>query len=156
MNEKKKKLVYPIIVEGKYDKCILSSLFSGLILTLDGFGVFNSREKQAMIRRAAENGIIVLTDSDGGGRQLRSFISGMLPPDKIKHVYIPKIEGKERRKKSPSAAGLLGVEGMDREVLMHTLSPLPTAATSAIRLSSHFLEKKDLRIISSSVCRFRL
>lgn len=123
MNEKKKKLVYPIIVEGKYDKCILSSLFSGLVLTLDGFGVFNSREKQAMIRRAAENGIIVLTDSDGGGRQLRSFISGMLPPDKIKHVYIPRIEGKERRKTRKSKEGYLGVEGMEAELLLNLLSP---------------------------------
>ena len=91
MEEKKKRLIYPIIVEGRYDKCILSSLFSGLILTLDGFGVFNSKEKQAMIKRSAKDGIILLTDSDGGGRQLRSFVSGILPPDKVKHVYIPKI-----------------------------------------------------------------
>lgn len=123
MKEKKKRLLYPIIVEGKYDKCALSSIFSGLILTLDGFGIFNSKEKQAMIKKAAENGIIVLTDSDGGGRQLRSFMSGILPPDKIKHVYIPKIEGKERRKTKKSREGLLGVEGMKPEVLFEILAP---------------------------------
>lgn len=123
MKEKKKRLLYPIIVEGKYDKCILSSLFSGLILTLDGFGIFNSKEKQAMIKKAAENGIIVLTDSDGGGRQLRSFMSGILPPDKIKHVYIPKIAGKERRKTKKSREGFLGVEGMKPEVLFEILAP---------------------------------
>ena len=123
MKEKKPRLIYPIIVEGKYDKCILSSLFSGLILTLDGFGVFNSKEKQMMIRKAAERGIILLTDSDGGGRQLRSFISGILPPDKVKHVYIPKIEGKERRKVKRSKEGYLGVEGMEAELLLSLLAP---------------------------------
>lgn len=128
MREKKPRLIYPIIVEGKYDKCILSSLFSGLILTLDGFGVFNSKEKQMMIRKAAEGGIILLTDSDGGGRQLRSFISGILPPDKIKHVYIPKIEGKERRKTKRSKEGYLGVEGMEAELLLSLLAPFTDAS----------------------------
>ncbi len=123
MEGKKKRLIYPIIVEGRYDKCILSSLFSGLILTLDGFGVFNSKEKQAMIKKSAKDGIILLTDSDGGGRQLRSFISGILPPDKIKHAYIPKIEGKERRKTKKSKEGYLGVEGMEPELLLKILAP---------------------------------
>ena len=113
----------PIVVEGKYDKNILKQIFDATVISVDGFGIFNSREKQAMIRRAAENGIIVLTDSDGGGRQLRSFISGMLPPDKIKHVYIPRIEGKERRKTRKSKEGYLGVEGMEAELLLNLLSP---------------------------------
>ena len=123
MNREKKKLRLPVIVEGKYDKCTLSALFSGLILPLDGFAVFNSKEKQAMLRRVSENGVVVLTDSDGGGRQLRSFVSGILPPDKVYHVYIPKIEGKERRKVKRSKAGYLGVEGMDADLLLKLLSP---------------------------------
>ena len=130
MEEKKKRLIYPIIVEGRYDKCILSSLFSGLILTLDGFGVFNSKEKQAMIKRSAKDGILLLTDSDGGGRQLRSFVSGILPPDKVKHVYIPKIEGKEKRKTKKSKEGYLGVEGMEPELLLKILSPFTEEGTS--------------------------
>ena len=128
MTREKLKLKLPIIVEGRDDKCTLSSLFSGLILTLDGFGIFNSKEKQAAIRRAARDGIIVLTDSDGGGRQLRSFISGMLPSDKVNHVYIPKIEGKERRKTHTSKEGLLGVEGMDSELLIRLLIPFTVGA----------------------------
>ncbi|MBR5140328.1 MAG: DUF4093 domain-containing protein [Clostridia bacterium] len=130
MTREKLKLRLPIIVEGRYDKCTLSSIFSGLILTLDGFGVFNSREKQATIRRAARDGIIVLTDSDGGGRQLRSFISGMLPREKVYHVYIPKIEGKERRKVHHSKEGYLGVEGMDPDLLIRLLSPFTVGAES--------------------------
>ena len=123
MNREKKRLKLPLIVEGRYDKCTLSALFSGLIVTLDGFSVFNSKEKQAALRRISENGVILLTDSDGGGRQLRSFVSGILPPDKVRHVYIPKIEGKERRKIKKSREGYLGVEGMKPELLLELLMP---------------------------------
>lgn len=119
----KKKISLPIIVEGKYDKNTLSQIFDANIFTLGGFGVFNSKEKQALIRRIAVNGVILLTDSDGGGRQIRSFILGILPPDKVHNVYIPRIEGKERRKAKASRSGLLGVEGMSREVLERLLAP---------------------------------
>ena len=120
----KKKLTLPVIVEGRYDKNTLSQLFDAMIIPVDGFGIFNSKEKQALIRKLAEGGgVILLTDSDGGGRQIRSFLLGILPKDKIYNVYIPEIRGKEKRKSSPSKAGLLGVEGMDREVLEKALSP---------------------------------
>lgn len=119
----KKKISLPIIVEGKYDKNTLSQIFDANIFTLGGFGVFNSKEKQALIRRIAANGVILLTDSDGGGRQIRSFLLGILPPDKVHNVYIPRIEGKERRKAKASRSGLLGVEGMSREVLERLLAP---------------------------------
>ncbi len=119
----KKKISLPIIVEGKYDKNTLSQIFDANIFTLGGFGVFNSKEKQALIRRIAANGVILLTDSDGGGRQIRSFLLGILPPDKVHNVYIPRIEGKERRKTKASRSGLLGVEGMSREVLERLLAP---------------------------------
>lgn len=119
----KKKISLPIIVEGKYDKNTLSQIFDARIFTLGGFGVFNSKEKQALLRRIAKNGVILLTDSDGGGRQIRSFLLGILPPEKVKNVYIPKVEGKEKRKTKASRSGLLGVEGMSREVLERLLAP---------------------------------
>lgn len=65
----------------------------------------------------------MLTDSDGAGKQIRSFLNGIVPKDKIYNLYIPKIEGKERRKSSPSKEGYLGVEGMSREELVRILSP---------------------------------
>ncbi len=108
----------PVVVEGKYDKIKLSQVIDAHIITTDGFGIFNKKEKAALIRRLAEPlGIAVLTDSDRGGRQIRSYLSSILPADKIYDLHIPKIEGKERRKKSPSAAGTLGVEGMEDELL---------------------------------------
>lgn len=120
----KKRILLPIIVEGRYDKSTISSIFDATVITTGGFGIFNSKEKVALIKKLAERGgIILLTDSDGGGKQIRSYLSGILPKDKLFHVYTPQIEGKESRKKSPSKAGLLGVEGMGREVLEKVLSP---------------------------------
>ena len=75
------------------------------------------------MRRLCRDGAIVLTDSDGGGTQIRSFLSGILPAGKLHHVYIPKIPGKERRKAKASKAGTLGVEGMSRDVLERALAP---------------------------------
>ena len=119
----KKKISLPILVEGKYDKNTLSQIFDANIITLGGFGVFNSKEKQQLIRKIAKKGIIVLTDSDGGGRQIRSFLLGILPPELVHNVYIPKTPGKEKRKTKASKSGLLGVEGMGREVLEKILAP---------------------------------
>ena len=111
------KISLPIIVEGRYDKSTLSGFIDATIITTGGFSIFNNKEKQALIRRIGEGGIIVLTDSDGGGKQIRKFLAGILPSDKIHNLYIPKIEGKESRKRKPSASGNLGVEGMEKEVL---------------------------------------
>ncbi len=62
--------------------------------------------------------MIILTDSDAAGFQIRHFLSNTLGKDaKLTHVYIPALYGKERRKRAPSAEGLLGVEGMDEEML---------------------------------------
>ena len=123
----KLKIPYPIIVEGKYDKNTLSQLFDGVILSVGGFSVFNSKEKQSLLRKMARDGIVILTDSDGGGRQIRSFLSGILPADKIHNAFVPKIEGKEKRKKAPGAAGLLGVEGQERALLFELLAPFADA-----------------------------
>lgn len=118
MSSEKLSLPIPVVVEGKYDKIKLSQVIDAHIITTDGFGIFKKKEKAAIIRRLAEAcGIVVLTDSDRGGRQIRSYLSSILPKDKIYDLHIPKIEGKERRKKLPSAAGTLGVEGMDEGLL---------------------------------------
>ncbi len=121
--ENKPKIKYPVIVEGKYDKAIIKQYFDATVLTLDGFGIFNSKEKQALLLKLSENGIIALCDSDGGGRQIRSFLNQIIPKDRIYNVYIPKIEGKERRKRAPSKEGLLGVEGMSEDVLRQAMAP---------------------------------
>ena len=117
------KISLPIVVEGKYDKSTILSMFDTTVVTLGGFAVFNSKEKQLLLRKIAKDGIIVLTDSDGAGKMIRSFLNGIIPKDKIYNLYIPKVEGKEKRKSAPSKEGLLGVEGMGREQLERVLAP---------------------------------
>lgn len=123
MSGNKIKISLPIIVEGKYDKNTLLQIFDATVITLGGFGVFNSKEKQCLLRKISENGIILLTDSDGAGGVIRSFIKGIIPKEKIYNLYIPKIEGKEKRKTKASKEGLLGVEGMGREALLKIFEP---------------------------------
>jgi len=68
----KPRILFPIVVEGKYDKNTIMQIFDATVITTGGFSIFNSKEKQALLRRLAERGgIILLTDSDGGGRQIR-------------------------------------------------------------------------------------
>ena len=118
MSKEKLRLPVPVVVEGKYDKIKLSQVIDAYIITTEGCGIFNKKEKAVLLRKLAEpSGIVVLTDSDRGGRQIRSYLSSILPKEKIYDLHIPKIEGKERRKKSPSAAGTLGVEGMEESLL---------------------------------------
>ena len=120
----KLKIDIPIAVEGKYDKIKLASIIDANIITTGGFGIFSSDEKKLLIRRIAEpRGIIVLTDSDGAGLVIRNYFRSILPPDKLIHLYIPQISGREKRKRQPSKAGILGVEGIDAGMLRRLLEP---------------------------------
>ena len=111
-----------IVVEGRYDKAALANAVDAVIVDTAGFGVFSDREKLALLRRLAKaRGLVVLTDSDGGGFLIRSFLKSAIDPSLVKHAYIPEIYGKERRKKAPSKEGKLGVEGMGPAVLEQAL-----------------------------------
>ena len=111
-----------IVVEGRYDKNALSQVVDAVILETSGFSVFKDGEKLNLLRRlAAQRGLIVLTDSDGAGFVIRSYLKGAIPPGQVKHAYIPDVYGKERRKRAPGREGKLGVEGMDPEVLRQAL-----------------------------------
>lgn len=111
-----------IIVEGRYDKNTLAQIVDAPILETSGFGIFHDRQRLALLRRLAETrGIIVLTDSDGAGFVIRNYLRGAIDPSQVKHAYIPDIAGKERRKRTASKEGKLGVEGMRPDVLLEAL-----------------------------------
>ena len=111
-----------IVVEGRYDKNTLSQMVDTIIVETSGFGVFKNSEKLALFRRlAAERGLIILTDPDGAGFVIRNFLKGSIPPEQVKHAYVPDILGKERRKRTPGKEGKLGVEGMRPQVLEQAL-----------------------------------
>lgn len=110
------------MVEGRYDKNTLSQIIDATIIETSGFGVFNDREKQQLLRTLAQKrGLIIFTDPDGAGLVIRNFIKGCVDPKLVKNAYIPEIEGKERRKARSSREGKLGVEGMSEEVIMRAL-----------------------------------
>ena len=111
-----------IVVEGRYDKANLAAVVDTVIIDTAGFGIFSNKEKLAMLRRLAQaRGLVILTDSDGGGFVIRNFLKGAIDPALVKHAYIPDVYGKERRKKSPSKEGKLGVEGMSQEIIIQAL-----------------------------------
>ncbi len=115
---------YPVIVEGKYDKLRLCNVIEAQIIATDGFGIFKNHERAALLRALArKTPLIVLTDPDGAGRLIRSHISGILPKEKVIALHIPRIEGKEKRKKEASAEGFLGVEGVERELIYNLFLP---------------------------------
>jgi len=122
-------LKVPVIVEGKYDKSRLAQVVDGTILTTEGFGIFKNHEKRALIQKLGENGIIVLCDSDGGGKVIRSHLQGILPKGKVYNLYIPQIPGVEKRKRHTggSKAGFLGVEGIDNRTLEELFERLASA-----------------------------
>lgn len=111
-----------IVVEGRYDKAALAPLVDTIILDTGGFGIFSDGEKLALLRRLAESrGLVIMTDSDGGGFLIRNFLKSAIDPGRVKHAYIPDVPGKERRKRKPGREGKLGVEGMTPAVLMESL-----------------------------------
>lgn len=108
----------PVIVEGKYDRITLSALLDGTILETGGFGIYRNKELMEMLRvMARKTGIVVLTDSDAAGFQIRNHIRSAIHEGTIVDVYIPDVYGKERRKAAPSKEGKLGVEGLSPALL---------------------------------------
>lgn len=139
------KIPFPVIVEGKYDKLRLESVIEAHILTTDGFGLFNKTEKVTLFRALSQKSpLIVLTDSDGAGKLIRSHLSSAVPPERLIHLYVPRIKGTERRKDAPGAEGVLGVEGMERDLLHSLFAPYADAEALTARLSVNPLSKTDL------------
>lgn len=111
-----------IVVEGRYDANTLRQIVDAPIFETSGFGIFKDKERLDFLRRVAkQRGLIVLTDSDGAGFVIRSHLKSSIPPQYLKHAYIPDIRGKERRKAAPGKEGKLGVEGMSPQVLLDAL-----------------------------------
>ena len=116
------KIKEAIVVEGRYDKNTLSQIVDAPILETSGFGIFKDKEQLRLLRRVAEiRGLIIFTDADGAGFVIRNHIKSAIPAQFLKHAYTPDIFGKERRKVKGGKEGKLGVEGMNREVILESL-----------------------------------
>ncbi|MBR2047345.1 MAG: DUF4093 domain-containing protein [Oscillospiraceae bacterium] len=116
------KIKEAIVVEGRYDKNTLSQILDASILETNGFGIFKDKQQMKLLRQVAQRrGLIVFTDADGAGFVIRNHIKSAIPGKYLKHAYTPDIFGKERRKAAPGREGKLGVEGMNREIILEAL-----------------------------------
>jgi ribonuclease M5 len=144
--DKKLRIPYPIIVEGKYDRLRVLCVCDATVLTTDGFGIFKKQEKLSLFRSLGEKTpVIVLTDSDGAGKLIRSHLTTAIRPERLIQLYIPRIEGKEKRKARPSAEGTLGVEGMEQQLLYDLLSPFEDGEAER-KIAENPLSKTDFYI----------
>ena len=108
-----------IVVEGKYDKIRIESLLDATVITTEGFGIFKNAEKRTMLKHLAEKkGLVILADPDGAGKVIRGHLHTLTGGRGITDLYVPPVEGKERRKTQGSKEGLLGVEGIDNDTLL--------------------------------------
>lgn len=145
------KLSFPLIVEGKYDKITLENAVETLIITTNGFSVFKDKEKCRLIKSVAEKcgGIIVMTDSDNAGNMIRAYLKNIIGDKaQIINVYVPSIKGKEKRKPKASKEGVLGVEGMGKQIIIDALKKSG--------VDGSYSEKKGKRITKTDMFLFGL
>lgn len=146
------KISQPVIVEGKYDKITLENVIDALIIPTDGFSIFKNKEKCDMIRTLAQKfGVVVITDSDSAGNQIRAYIKKIVGDNEIINVYIPKLKGKERRKANPSKQGFLGVEGMSRETLEQAFKRSGITGKNVVE-KTRKITKTDMFVAGLSGC----
>ena len=144
------KLNMPVIVEGKYDKITLENVVDTLIIVTNGFSVFRDKEKCALIKMFAKrDGVIVLTDSDSAGNMIRNHIKNIAKDGKVFNVYVPQIEGKEKRKNTASKEGLLGVEGLPKQVLIDAFER-SGVAMGTVRENGRKITKTDMYLCGLS------
>lgn len=145
------KIEQAIIVEGKYDKIKVSSFIDAVIIVTNGFGIFTDREKLELIRfYAMKTGIVILTDSDKAGFAIRNHIKGAVRNGKIYNVYIPDIMGKEKRKVKPSAEGKLGVEGVEKNIILKAFEKAGILTSECEKDDTQKITKTDLYLMGLS------
>ncbi len=132
-----------IVVEGKYDRHTLANYVDASIIETGGFGIFKNKELKNLLQTLAkQRGIILLTDSDYAGLAIRNYIRSIVDTKYITNVYIPDIQGKEKRKKRPSKEGTLGVEGMDEQTIIRAFAQAGVLTENT--LHKKFLTKATL------------
>ena len=139
------KIKEAIVVEGRYDKNVLSQLVDAPIFETNGFGIFKDKAQMSLLRQVAERrGLVIFTDADGAGFLIRNHIKSCISAKYLKHAYTPDVFGKERRKATPGREGKLGVEGMCPEVIIAALRASGAVFLDAELSTSGCITKQDL------------
>lgn len=108
-----------IVVEGKDDADRIKQAVDADIIITHGFGIKESTFKR--IEEAQKRcGVIVLTDPDHAGEQIRKRICDRVPG--VKNAYIPRL--------AATLEGDIGVENASPEAILKALSTLRTERTT--------------------------
>ena len=76
-----------IVVEGRDDTAVVNQITDTLIIETHGFGI--ARSTWELLEKAyREKGLIILTDPDFSGEEIRRKLSAKFPESK--HVYMPR------------------------------------------------------------------
>lgn len=129
-----------IVVEGRDDETAVKQAVEAEIIITHGFGI---REKtfQLIKRAQASNGVIILTDPDHAGEQIRKRISDRVPG--CKHAFIPREDA--------TLSGNVGVENASPEVIIDALSKVQTLLSSPVeRFTKKDLLSNDLIIVDGA------
>jgi ribonuclease M5 len=100
-----------IVVEGRDDITAVKKAVEASVISVSGFGI-NSSTIEKIKEAQKRQGVIVLTDPDYAGEQIRRIIAKRVPG--IKHAFITRKEGFKD--------GDIGVENASREAIIDALS----------------------------------
>lgn len=118
-----KRIKEVVVVEGRDDTTRLKQWFDVDTLETNGSALTDEMLEQ-MARLAKTRGVIVLTDPDFSGEQIRKKITEKVP--EAKHAFITKKEAR------PKHQGSLGVEHASYEALKSALEDVMTPANEEI------------------------
>jgi len=120
------KIQESIVVEGRHDQAALLRTIEANIIITHG-NRLSKKTLELLIQIQKETGIIIFTDPDQPGKQLRAKISEAIP--EAAHAYLP--QAKARGK------GKVGIEHASDEDLIEALSHLvhPRHLTSDLTMS---------------------
>lgn len=107
----KKKIKEVIVVEGKDDISAVKNAVDAEIIQTNGFAIRKKGNIEKLRIAYNNKGLIILTDPDYVGNELRKYIEKFFP--NVKHAYISRKEG--------SKNGDIGVENASPEAIIQAL-----------------------------------
>lgn len=129
-----------IVVEGRDDETAVKRAVKAEIIITHGFGIKPSTFKQIIIAQQ-RCGVIVLTDPDHAGEQIRARIDERVPG--VKHAFI--------KRDLATKADNVGVENASPQVILDSLMKAhATVATSHDEFSHQDLIRCDLAMVAQA------
>lgn len=119
-NMEKLKIKEAIVVEGRDDTAVLKQVTDALIIETHGFGI--AKTTWELLEKAyQEKGLIILTDPDFSGEEIRKRLVKAFPESK--HAYMPR--------KKAIKKGDIGIENSTPEDVKHVLQKVCTVQAHA-------------------------